>query len=163
MLCPHIAKYAGAVDGRGNDEVIWIRQNDRECERLLARSDLSDLRSFKANAAHQTLLAEDECIDIRTQIGRCERSRRALVKHEINCQLADMRLSYFLPIDRQHHGSTCTNEPGERLRLTCGEAPMVQRKTGIDLSETVGRAYELGETARRDTQIQLSRVNPAAQ
>jgi hypothetical protein len=24
MLRPHIAKYSGAGDGRGNDEVIWI-------------------------------------------------------------------------------------------------------------------------------------------
>jgi hypothetical protein len=35
-------------------------QINLECERLLAQSDLSDLRSLEANAAHQTLLAEDD-------------------------------------------------------------------------------------------------------
>jgi hypothetical protein len=37
MLRPHIAKYAGDGDGRGNDEVIWIRQNDRITVEILER------------------------------------------------------------------------------------------------------------------------------
>jgi hypothetical protein len=51
-------------------EVKWIKPNDLECESLPARSDPGDLRSLEANAPHQALLAEDECIDIRTQIVR---------------------------------------------------------------------------------------------
>src|ERR1019366_10018678 len=63
-------------------EVIWIGKNELECEQLLARSDLGDLRPLEANAAHETLLAEDEGVDIRAQIVRCERPRRALVEHD---------------------------------------------------------------------------------
>jgi len=150
-----------AVPFRRGLQLELIRQTEIACERLLARSDLGDLRSLKANAAHQTLLAEDESIDIGTQIGRCERPRGALVKHDDTRPGTDRPAAAVVEVGQRrvrHEEQGVAKflypslEPiggGTGSVIADGLGPFSERPVTVLCTDDESRLFDIGEDANR--------------